>query len=74
MNHLTNLNEDPILNNKINHCLSNNGITTVGRKSANPTPDIILWSTGVNENHAYFSTEENRHFLTPVEVSSLNHK
>ena len=51
--HLTNLNEDPILNNKIVFSLDKE-YTYVGRKNAIPLPDIILGSMGIKEKHAIF--------------------
>lgn len=65
--HLTNLNEDPILNNKIKFMLDKDS-TIVGRKTAVPTPDIILGGIGVKENHAIFNRKNDRIFLAPFIV------
>lgn len=40
--HLVNLNEDPMLSGVIIHGLSQQKPTLVGRKDADPKPDIIL--------------------------------
>lgn len=65
--HLTNLNEDPILNNKIKFSLDKE-LTYVGRKTAIPLPDIVLGSMGIKEKHAIFITTLDKLYLAPYEV------
>ncbi|EGR27406.1 kinesin motor domain protein [Ichthyophthirius multifiliis] len=62
--HLTNLNEDPILNNKIIYSLDKE-YTYVGRKNAIPLPDIVLGSMGIKEKHAIFQKINNEIYLKP---------
>lgn len=64
--HLTNLNEDPILNGKIKFGLEKER-TIVGRKNAVPLPDIVLGSMGIKDLHAAFIKQEDRLFLEPFE-------
>lgn len=65
--HLTNLNEDPVLNNKIKFGLDKEYIY-VGRKNATPVPDIVLGSMGIKEKHAIFITSMDKLYLVPYEV------
>lgn len=67
---MTNLNEDPILNHKIQFSLEQ-PTTVVGKKTADPLPDIVLGSMGINENHAVFKLVDNKLLLAPCEVSSV---
>ena len=72
--HLTNLNEDPILNGKIKFGLEKER-TLVGRKNAIPVPDIVLGSMGIRDNHAVFvketSGEGNRLYIEPCDVTKM---
>jgi len=40
--HFINLNEDPMLSGVIKHPLRKGKVTVIGRKDAEPTPDIVL--------------------------------
>ncbi|KAL4504232.1 hypothetical protein ABPG72_021070 [Tetrahymena utriculariae] len=66
--HLTNLNEDPVLNNKIKFSLDKEYIY-VGRKNATPLPDIVLGSMGIKEKHAIFIQTFDKLYLVPYEES-----
>ncbi|EAR96121.2 kinesin motor catalytic domain protein (macronuclear) [Tetrahymena thermophila SB210] len=66
--HLTNLNEDPVLNNKIKFSLDKEYIY-VGRKNATPLPDIVLGSMGIKEKHAIFIKSIDKLYLVPYEES-----
>ena len=51
--HLTNLNEDPQLTNKVYYKL-NECPVFVGRSTGHPQPQIILRAVGIRPNHAFF--------------------
>lgn len=55
--HLTNLNEDSQLTNKLYYDLSQ-GPVKVGTKKGDPKPEIVLGGVGIQPNHAVFSLEE----------------
>ena len=40
--HFINLNEDPMLSGVIHHPIHKGKATVIGRKDADPTPDIVL--------------------------------
>ena len=40
--HFVNLNEDPMLSGVIHHPIIKGKVTKIGRKDADPTPDIVL--------------------------------
>ncbi len=58
--HLTNLNEDTQLTGKLYYSLANlaNQHVYIGRKTAVPTPQIILLGAGIQEKHAHFEVNK----------------
>jgi len=62
--HISNLNEDPQLNGKVYYNFQDKEALTVGRKNADPVPDIILGGVGVQDQHATFKKEGSGFTLT----------
>ena len=49
--HFVNLNEDPMLSGVIHHPILKGKVTLIGRKDADPSPDIVL--TGLRWENGY---------------------
>lgn len=49
--HITNLHEDPMMSGIVYYALLK-GELTIGRRTGNPVPDVIIGATGVQKNHA----------------------
>merc|ERR1712235_5874 len=62
---LTNLNEDPMLSGVVHHYMKADAKVTIGRKDADPKPDVALTGLGVQKNHAVISCEESVYKIEP---------
>lgn len=69
--HITNLNEDPLLNGKIYYNLNKQMALRIGKKNGNPKPDIILSALGIQPNHATIINEKGQFYLLPADVLLL---
>ena len=62
---LTNLNEDPMLSGVVHHYMKADAKVTIGRKDADPKPDVALTGLGVQKNHAVITCEESVFKIEP---------
>ena len=70
--HITNLHEDPQMSGIVFTSL-NKGEIRIGRKTAEPVPDIILGAIGIQKNHATIKLQENGLFkLTVVPEAAMS--
>ena len=60
------MNEDHQLTGQILHNLDKLGVVTIGRKNANPVPNIILNAIGIQIDHARIVKENEKYFLRPA--------
>nr|XP_039265473.1 kinesin-like protein KIF28P isoform X1 [Styela clava] len=63
--HLVNLNEDPMLSGVIVHGLSKDKVTLIGRKDADPKPNIILTGLSIQKEHASLSLSDGEVVIKP---------
>lgn len=72
MPHITNLNEDPQMSGIV-FTSAQKGEILIGRKTADPQPDIILGAIGIQRNHAKITLKANGLFeLTVVAEAAIS--
>jgi len=64
--YFVNLNEDPMLSGVVKLPLKKDADTTIGRKDADPKPDVILSGLSIQKNHATVSYNEEEIVIKPV--------
>lgn len=65
--YLNNLNEDPVLNGKVQYQITSDTIT-IGRKGDEFTPTIVLNGMGIKNHHATILFEEDSVYIEPFDA------
>nr|CAB3259099.1 kinesin-like protein KIF28P [Phallusia mammillata] len=68
--HFVNLNEDPMLSGVIKHKIEKGKQIRIGRKDADPAPDIVLTGLSIQKDHASIHYEEEDVVIKPGATGS----
>jgi len=56
--HISNINQDPLMTGRIKKALKD-GVNTIGRETADSTPDILIDGLGISDNHCTIHYDSN---------------
>ncbi|CAK8695890.1 unnamed protein product [Clavelina lepadiformis] len=65
MPHFVNLNEDPMLSGVIHHPVVKGKVTLIGRKDADPKPNIVLTGLSIQKQHASVTYDNDEIVIKP---------